>query len=570
MRSPKNQRIIQIDITNACQHECSNCTRFCGHHKKPFFMNFETFKRAVNSLDGYQGTIGMMGGEPTMHPEFEKFTRYLGEHIPEENKKKVNNFIYPQKDFMRSIHNQELENTIGYPYETGDRDCVLGAGLWSAMVDTYKRHYEIIQDTFRMQAVNDHGNPSFHAPILVTRKELGIPDDEWIKMRDNCWMQNVWSATITPKGCFFCEVAGALDMLFNGPGGWPIEPGWWKRTPEQFGDQLHWCEMCGMALNTFSRNANEEIDDVSPEIYEKLKTLDSKKVREGRVNVLKITNGEIAEESKAKASELRKDHYWMSYESRFSGKSILYPEGFEGIAVYRSGSAPDRTGLEKNCRGFDRVFVITEKDAQKETIESWEISKVLKIVSFEGQKFGYALYEIMKLLNDRKNAVIFTSDVKIDEACTGELKKMIINPGTMHYIRPEKKYSNQFFSIDESTGFCAMFTTIAQSIKEMGFDTILNADGFDEIVKAWEVKKVVEFSESMEYDCPDNRIMAGKKYILYGTGRNSCHARDIVEEGQGIIVDYCNSFKEEQGKEFNGKMIISPEELVSVQIMIWS
>lgn len=50
MRSPKDMEIIQIDITNACQHMCSNCTRFCGHHKKTFFMSFEQFKEAVDSL----------------------------------------------------------------------------------------------------------------------------------------------------------------------------------------------------------------------------------------------------------------------------------------------------------------------------------------------------------------------------------------------------------------------------------------------------------------------------------------------------------------------------------------
>lgn len=43
-------RTIQIDITNACTHQCSNCTRFCGHHRKPFFMDLETFQRAVDSL----------------------------------------------------------------------------------------------------------------------------------------------------------------------------------------------------------------------------------------------------------------------------------------------------------------------------------------------------------------------------------------------------------------------------------------------------------------------------------------------------------------------------------------
>ena len=45
MRSPADMEFIQIDITNACNMRCSNCTRFCGNHKKAFFMDFSTFKR---------------------------------------------------------------------------------------------------------------------------------------------------------------------------------------------------------------------------------------------------------------------------------------------------------------------------------------------------------------------------------------------------------------------------------------------------------------------------------------------------------------------------------------------
>ena len=74
-------KTIQIDITNACNKRCSNCTRFCGNHKKNFFMGFDMFKRAIDSLDGYEGVVGVMGGEPTMHPEFERFVLYAREKL---------------------------------------------------------------------------------------------------------------------------------------------------------------------------------------------------------------------------------------------------------------------------------------------------------------------------------------------------------------------------------------------------------------------------------------------------------------------------------------------------------
>lgn len=184
MKSPKDQATIQIEITNACQHSCSNCTRFCGHHKKPYFMDFDTFKRAVDSMEGYEGTIGMMGGEPTLHPEFARFTEYLQSRIPKENRKTVNNYIYPQRDFMRSLRNQELENIVPIDYATGRREAVKGAGLWSAMVPNFMKNYELIQDVYRKEVLNDHNNKMLHQPALITRKELGISDEEWIKLRE--------------------------------------------------------------------------------------------------------------------------------------------------------------------------------------------------------------------------------------------------------------------------------------------------------------------------------------------------------------------------------------------------
>jgi hypothetical protein len=120
---------------------------------------------------------------------------------------------------------------------------------------------------------------------MCTRKELGIGDEEWFRLRDDCWVQNNWSAAITPKGAFFCEVAASLDMTFDGPGGWKVEPGWWKRTPAEFGDQLDWCERCSACLPVPKRNANDETDDVSPFYQAELARIQSKKMKNGLVNV---------------------------------------------------------------------------------------------------------------------------------------------------------------------------------------------------------------------------------------------------------------------------------------------
>lgn len=268
MRSPQEMSIIQIDITNACVHQCSNCTRFCGHHKQNFFMDFDYFKKAVDSLDEFQGIVGIIGGEPTLHPEFEKFVDYLRE---KRVKKRIPVIRKPIHDMQKFIQEKHF----------GDSAKHKRVGLWCSLNKGYYKHFEVINDTFEEQLLNDHDSVCTHQALLMPRKDLGIDDEEWIKKRDACWIQNSWSATITPKGAFFCEVAGSLDMLFDGEGGWKVEPGWWKRQPKDFGEQLKWCETCSGCLDVPQRISNDERDDITPQMRSKLEDLGSPKIKRG-------------------------------------------------------------------------------------------------------------------------------------------------------------------------------------------------------------------------------------------------------------------------------------------------
>ena len=63
MRSLLLMDTIQIEVTNACIYNCANCTRFCNHVKKNFFMPLEQVKEAIDSMVGYPKRTGIMGGE---------------------------------------------------------------------------------------------------------------------------------------------------------------------------------------------------------------------------------------------------------------------------------------------------------------------------------------------------------------------------------------------------------------------------------------------------------------------------------------------------------------------------
>lgn len=306
MRSPAEMSTIQIELTSACVLKCSNCTRFSGTHAKPTFLSTEEFERAIDSLVGYSqlphAIVGFMGGEPLLHPKFAEFCEYA----------------------LAKIGRRKL-------------------GLWSTFPDSpnYSKYADLIVKTFGVILLNDHTRDDIkHAPVLMASEEyfrkpcaaclgkgkieppnvfrLGdtiepAPEDEAAKIRellaepckacggkgtvtddlnlfaavDKCWVQESWSASINNKGAFFCEVAAALDDLFGGPGGWPVEPDWWKRTPKDFQAQMDWaCRKCGAALPlTRIRNSQDPKDDVSPGNLERLIQIKSKKVARGEYAV---------------------------------------------------------------------------------------------------------------------------------------------------------------------------------------------------------------------------------------------------------------------------------------------
>jgi len=218
--------------------------------------------------------VGFMGGEPLLHPKFRDFCEYAQTRI----------------DRMK-------------------------LGLWSTFPagGKYPEYRDIICKTFGNILLNDHSRDDIlHAPVLMASEDYfkkecpecrgrgggrnfedkcpecngtGLVTDmrEMLYATEHCWVQESWSSAINPKGAFFCEVAAALSDLFDGPPGWPVEPGWWKRTPAEFKEQREWaCAKCGAALPLERvRSSQDNRDDVSVSNLERLKAIKSRKIAKG-------------------------------------------------------------------------------------------------------------------------------------------------------------------------------------------------------------------------------------------------------------------------------------------------
>jgi hypothetical protein len=104
---------------------------------------------------------------------------------------------------------------------------------------------------------------------------------------ENCWIEQHWSPTVTHKGAFFCEVAATFDTLFDGPGGAPVEPGWWKTNEAAFAAQRErYCGSCSIPLPIETVPDSEPLEYVSPRNAERLKAAGSPWALKGKLKIV--------------------------------------------------------------------------------------------------------------------------------------------------------------------------------------------------------------------------------------------------------------------------------------------
>ena len=328
-----------------------------------------------------------------------------------------------------------------------------------------------------------------------------------------------------------------LDMLFDGPGGWDIEPGWWKRKPEDFGDQLQWCEICGMACETFTRDANEGIDDVSPVLYEKLKEIGSRKVANGKVNVVEINDGVIADKSKAAGKVFGGDMpYVERYSDRFSEeKSSLYYKEIIGIFICKTDE--DTKICIDSLGKFKEAYVLAD-DAGIEKISHEDCDCKVTCFNIKKNTVGYVLWQALEDKNHNCYAMCVSGVVEIKDVLN-RLNELVLNPGTLLYSRFDEESESTYFRADNGSEVMLVNGT-AHSIRDYGWDRFLKLQDMRDIRDIWIPEKIFEFSPKTEGKPPVTEVISGMRYAIYGAGWKLQDSLDYIKNGGGsatVVVD---------------------------------
>jgi hypothetical protein len=251
--------VIQVWVTRACNLSCFACTQGSNLGGKPGFITPDQFRTALRSLKGYWGVVGVFGGNPAMHPQFEELCGILREEIPFEQRGLwCNDLINESKaKAARATFNPAVSN--------------LNVHMVRSAWDLFRQHWPE-SHPFGLDA------DSRHSPVHLAMKDV-IPDEsERWRLISGCDLNRHWSAMIGVfRGqlrAWFCEVAGAQAMLHQDEPDYPdtgVDPSgtwcvnldgkplpaplrWWELPMGYFAPQVRkHCMECAVPLRGYGQ-----------------------------------------------------------------------------------------------------------------------------------------------------------------------------------------------------------------------------------------------------------------------------------------------------------------------------
>lgn len=179
-----NTNKVEIDITYECNLKCLGCNRSCTQSptkESLSFENIETFVKESIDKNKKWELINILGGEPTLHPEFEKIINFIhSEYI----------LKHSQKTILQIVSNG---------YDKSSRN------ICDKMRDLYQ-NVRIDYGSYKTEKVVEYFSPFNDAPI----DDIEYKNAEYKK---GCWVTSYCGIGLNKDGFYACAVAGGIDRI---------------------------------------------------------------------------------------------------------------------------------------------------------------------------------------------------------------------------------------------------------------------------------------------------------------------------------------------------------------------
>lgn len=172
--------LIEIDLTYLCNLRCNNCNRSSAQAPEAIHISLDTIRQFVDESirsERRWDRIRLLGGEPTLHPEFRA--------------------ILVEMERYLAFHPSALVEVVSNGYGS-----------------KVKHMLEQVPATIRIEnsAKTDNVQPSF-GPF-----NLAPQDSHWYALTDYCnacSIPAICGIGLTPQGYYPCSVAGGIDRVLG-------------------------------------------------------------------------------------------------------------------------------------------------------------------------------------------------------------------------------------------------------------------------------------------------------------------------------------------------------------------
>ncbi|MFA5295498.1 MAG: radical SAM protein [Methanoregulaceae archaeon] len=217
----RSRKLIEIDLTYACNLKCHNCNRSCSQAPSREFIEVNKIQNFVDDSirEGvYWKRIRLLGGEPTLHPYFfdiiDILLKYKEQYSP---------------------HTKIQIATNGY-----------GSHVTS-ILSKLPECIEIINS-------EKTDSSQFFSSFNVAPKDLFLY--KFADFTNGCWIAEICGMGLTPRGYYPCAIAGGIDRVFEFNMGSEQLP---KETDDMLTSFNIFCQYCGHFKRLIDPPINEPI-----------------------------------------------------------------------------------------------------------------------------------------------------------------------------------------------------------------------------------------------------------------------------------------------------------------------